>query len=136
MDNQQENQHPKEKKNALEWAVFGLSLLLLLAIFGYLGYHVHKHQTSPPELQVEYSPAPSPHTPFRYHVVVHNRGGSTAEEAHLEFLMKRDTVVLDKAQLTFSWVPQSSKREGWVIFSKDPAKADTIVAQVLGYKKP
>jgi uncharacterized protein (TIGR02588 family) len=133
---QEKEQEPKEKKNLLEWAVFALSLLLLLGVFGYLGYYAFHHQSTPPELVVETTPAPSPHSPYRYHVVVHNRGGSTAEEVQLEFLMKKDSAVLGKAQLQIPFAPQSSKREGWIIFSTDPAKADTIVASVLGYKKP
>lgn len=135
-DKQQENQEPKEKKNALEWTVFSFSLLLLLTVFGYLTYHAFQHETKPPELEVELKAAPSPYTPYRYHVIVHNRGGSTAEQAQLEFLMKKGDSVLDKAQLMIPWVPQSAKREGWIVFHTDPAKADTVLAHVLGYKKP
>lgn len=133
---QQDNSEKKESKNALEWSVFSLSLLLLCGVFAYLGYHTYQYESSPPDLEVALLPAPSPNAPYRYHVVVYNTGGSTAEEAQLEFLLKQNSVVLDKAQLSIPWVPQSSKREGWIIFSVNPAKADTVIASVLGYKRP
>ena len=136
MSDQQDNKEPKEKKNGLEWAVFAISLLLLLGVFVYLGYHTFHYQHTPPDLEVELKPAPSPYAPYRYHVILHNRGGSTAEQVELEFLMKKADSVLDKAHLSIPWAPQSAKREGWVIFHTAPSKADTILAHVLGYKKP
>jgi uncharacterized protein (TIGR02588 family) len=45
-------------------------------------------------------------------------------------------ISIEKAELQLPFVPTSSKREGWVIFSKDPAKADTVIGRVVSFKKP
>lgn len=136
MVNQPEKKIPGDQKNPLEWTVFGISLLLLLALFAYLAYQVYQQETTPPELVIEYQPEPSAYAPYRYHVVVHNKGGSTAEGVKLVFDMMKDTVVVETAELQIAFAPQSSQREGWIIFSRNPITVDTIVSRVLGYNKP
>lgn len=134
--NQSGKKVPEDQKNPLEWTVFGVSLVVLLTLFTYLVYQVYQQEATPPELVIEYQPEPSAHAPFRYHVVVHNQGGSTAEGVQLAFDLMKDTVVVETAALQIQFAPQSSQREGWVIFSRDPATADSIVSRVLGYNKP
>lgn len=131
-----ENKENKDGKNALEWGVFSISLLLVLAILGYLGYKTYTNQPSPPDLQVEYRSSPTQGAPYRFHVTVKNKGGETAEQVSIELVMMGDTTTIEKAELQLPFVPTSSKREGWLNFSNDPAKADTIISRVKGFSKP
>lgn len=134
--NEQENQQQGDQKSWLEWAVFGLSLLLVLTILGYLGYKAYTQQPSTPDLYVEYRHDPSPHSPYRYHVAVHNKGGETAEAVQIELVLQQAGQEVEKAEMQIDFSPQKSIREGWVSFSKDPAKADSVVARVVSYKRP
>lgn len=132
----QNEQDQKDRKNALEWTVFGISVLLVTAILIYLVYNTVTHNTSPADIQVEYNKSPTKTAPYRYHLVINNKGGETAEEVLVELVLQDDTVTIEKAELQLSFVPTSSKREGWVNFSKDPAKADTVIGRVVSFKKP
>ncbi|MDX5418542.1 MAG: hypothetical protein LPK09_04945 [Hymenobacteraceae bacterium] len=125
-----------DDKNALEWTVFGVSLLLVLSILAYLVYQVYTDKPATPDLVVEYFHDPSDHAPQRYRVVVHNRGGETAEEVHVELALEQGGKQLERAELSIAFAPKESKREGWVNFKEDPARADTLVARVVSYKKP
>lgn len=129
-------QQSKDKKNALEWSVFGISLLMVLLVLGYLVYHAFENRELPPMLEVVYSPDPTPYSPYRYQVTTYNKGGSTAEQVLVKVIMKDNGSILEEASLIFSWIPQTSKRVGWVIFSQNPARADSLTAQVVSYQVP
>lgn len=125
-----------DDRNALEWSVFGVSLVLVLAILVYLSYMAYNHKPSSPDLVVAYYHDPSANAPHRYRVVVHNRGGETAEEVQVELTTESGGEEVESAELSIAFSPKDSKREGWVNFKEDPANADTLVARVVSYKRP
>lgn len=116
--------------------MFWLSLLLLLSIFAYLGYQAYHYKSSPPELVVEFWPEPSKAQPNRYHVVVRNIGGETAESVTVELVLQQGGKEVEKAELQLMFVPQESKREGWVNFSQKPTSNSAVKARVASYQKP
>ncbi|MDX5483181.1 MAG: hypothetical protein LPK07_15990 [Hymenobacteraceae bacterium] len=125
-----------DEKNWLEWTVFGISLLLVLSIIGYLAYQTYTRKPSTPDLLVQVRPDPSDHAPTRYHVLLQNKGGATAEEVLVELVLMKGGEEVESAELQLPFVPQESKREGWVSFKNDPNQADTITTRVVSYKKP
>lgn len=125
-----------DNKNILEWTVFAISLFLVTAILGYLGYQVYIEKEETPDVFAEVRHDPSDHNPYRYLVSVHNVGGQTAETVTIEVTMRRSEEDVEKAELQIAFVPKESKREGWVNFSKNPALADTVEAHVRSFKKP
>ncbi|PRY03388.1 uncharacterized protein (TIGR02588 family) [Pontibacter ummariensis] len=131
-----ESDKEKDKKNAFEWTVFWLSLLLVLTVLGYLGYKVYTYVPTTPNLRVEHRPAPIENTAYRYQVDLYNVSSETAEEAMIQVVLMKDGKEWEKAALTFPFAPQHSKREGWVIFQNNPAKADSVVSNVVSYKQP
>ncbi|MER2997528.1 hypothetical protein [Pontibacter populi] len=133
-DKQKDNNH--DEKNWLEWLVFGISLLMLLAIFGYLGYQVKTYNPSDPEVMVEARHDPSAESPNRYQVTVMNKGGTTAEEVIAEFTLFSNGKEKETSELQIAFAPKDSKREGWVIFSVQPTASDSVVARVKSFKKP
>lgn len=130
------NQNIKDQKNLLEWGVFWLGLLLVLSILVYLGYEAYHYKPSSPELYVEYWPDPTGAQPNRYRVVVSNRGGETAESVQVELVLQQGGKEVEKAELEIAFVPQESKREGWVNFSHKPPSKNAISARVISYQKP
>lgn len=132
----QEEQNLPEQKNLLEWIVFGISLLFIVSLLGYLVYQSILYKPSSPDLVITYEHDPSPNSPFRFHVVIANEGFETAEEVHMELVQIKDGEEVEKATMTIPFSPQQSQREGWVIFTKDPTSADSLYARVISYKKP
>lgn len=134
-----ENKHTdnrNDQKNWLEWLVFGLSLLLLLSILGYLVYQTITHKPGEPDIYAEAKADPSKLSPNRYMVTVYNKGGATAEEVIVEFILYKAGEELEKSELQIAYSPKESKREGWVTFTSDPQAADSVIARVVSYKKP
>ena len=136
MKNKEDDDEYKDKKNWLEWAVFGVGLSLTLVILGYLVYKAATHNAGPPELHVEYFPEPGRYEPHRYHVVLHNEGSETAESVTVEIFLEKSGEELEKAELDVDYCPKESTREGWVSFDTNPAEADTVKARVVSYEKP
>lgn len=134
-DNQKKEEN-KGAKNILEWAVFAVSLLLVIGILGYLGYKSYTHKPSSPQIQVTFTPSPSESAPYRYYVEVNNIGGETAEQVSIELVLEKDKETMENAELQISFIPKKSKREGWLNFSENPQMADTIFARVISFKKP
>jgi uncharacterized protein (TIGR02588 family) len=125
-----------DTKNPLEWTVFAVSLLLIVAILGYLGYHAFTYVPTSPDIQVTYRPDPSEQAPHRYHVAIVNLGSETAEEVLIEMALQKEGEDMEAAELQIPFAPRESKREGWVIFKTDPATADSVAIRVVSYKKP
>ncbi len=125
-----------DHKNGLEWTVFACSILLVLGILAYLIFKSYNHKTSIPEIHVEFAQSPTATMPYLYHVTIKNNGGETAEEVKIELVIQRDSVIIDKAELQLSFVPQKSQREGWLNFSQKVNDGDIVTARVLSFKKP
>lgn len=116
--------------------MFALSLVLVLAILAYLGYQTYTHEASTPDLQVVSWYDPSEHAPNRYHVLLENKGGETAEEVLVELVLMKGGAEVETAELQIPFAPRESKREGWVAFKNKPEHADTVMVSVVSYKRP
>ncbi|HEY4650782.1 MAG TPA: hypothetical protein VIG72_05175 [Pontibacter sp.] len=138
MDNKNttKEQTNEDEKNWLEWLVFCISLLLVSGIFAYLVYQVIGYTSEEPDVFAEAHAAPSRLSPNRYRVTVYNKGGATAEEVIVDFTLFKAGEELERSEMQIPFSPVDSKREGWVIFSNNPAQADSLVARVVSYKKP
>ncbi len=140
LQNMPRNNHKNDghhPKNALEWSVFGISLLLIAGLLAYLTYQaIHAEATVSPDIRVEHQRDPSRYNPNRYQVTIYNHGTETAETVQVEFALLRDGQELETADLEIPFLPKASKREGWVNFKTDPAAADSVVARVVSYKRP
>ena len=121
-------------KNALEWTVFGVGLILVMATSVYLVREAANRGSSPPELVVELGPPRQVADGFHVPVTVVNRGERVAEDVSV-------TVTLavgaerEEAVLTIAFLPHQSRREGWVTFRGDPREGQLQVGPV-GYASP
>lgn len=123
------------KKNALEWTVFGISAAIIAATLAVLVVSELKPGNEPPALQIELgTPSPAGDR-FRVPVRVQNSGDDTAEQSRIEVELESDDGVIERAELSFAFVPRNSSREGWVVFSRDP-RCCTMTARPVGYNKP
>ena len=124
------------EKNWLEWAVFGVGLLLVLSTLGFLIYDgATSAGDAPPALKVELG-APEQHgEQFIVPVTVTNEGGETAEGVTVEVALEREGREAERGEFAVAFLPRQGKREGFVTFRTDPRTA-RLVPRVLGYEKP
>ncbi|HJR06384.1 MAG TPA: hypothetical protein VJ842_03915 [Pyrinomonadaceae bacterium] len=126
----------KLKKNWVEWVVFAVGLVLVLAALGYLIYEGATMGSDPPSLEVRLgTPAERTHN-FIVPVSVTNHGDETAEGVTVEVMLESGAEQEPaRGELTIAFIPRHATREGWVAFQQDPRNA-RLTARVLGYGKP
>ena len=110
----------KPQKNALEWLVFGVSAILVAGVAAVLLVSGLRSHHAPPSLAIETGAAEKHGDAFRVPVEVRNTGEETAEQARIEFELTKDGEVVERAELTFAFIPKRSSREGWVELHRDP----------------
>jgi uncharacterized protein (TIGR02588 family) len=124
------------EKNWLEWAVFGVSLVLVACTLGFLAYEgFGSAGDAPPELRVELGTPERRGEHFLVPVTVRNGGGQTAEGVTVEVALERDGSPPERGEFSVAFLPRGGQREGFVTFRTDPRSA-RLVPRVLGYEKP
>jgi uncharacterized protein (TIGR02588 family) len=136
LENNEKEESNDGKKNILEWTIFGISLLLIIAVLCFLVYETATHKPSPPDVLVTYTPSPSENTPYRYHLTIENTGDETAEDVIIELVLRSGGQAIEKSEVQLPFLPQGSKKESWVSFINDPATADSVLAKVVSFKRP
>jgi uncharacterized protein (TIGR02588 family) len=109
------------KKNALEWSVFGASVILIAAVLALLVANGVRSKNLPPSLEISAGEASREGSVYRLPLRVVNRGDTTAEDARIEIILFRGSEEIERAELAMPFVPKRSSRKGWVEFLHDPA---------------
>ncbi len=128
-------------KNPLEWAVFAVSLLLVLGVLGYLGREIFLFDKAPPHIVLQLGKpqqlqkAAGEEAGFIVSVQASNKGRQTAEGVHIEVEMQRGSEKPEAADFEIAFLPRGSSREGWVAF-KGTKENVKLKARVLGYEIP
>ena len=100
----------KQKKNALEWGIFGLGMALVLGVIGYLGYQIAMGPGEPARLVITLGAQRAQGAVVEIDVEVANEGGRVAEGAIVEVCGGPDTC----SQLDFEYLPAGAKRQGTI----------------------
>ncbi len=122
------------EKNALEWTVFGVGLILVMATLGYLVREAFTTGSSPPELVVHLGAPRRVAEGFQVPVTVVNRGDRVAEGVSVTITLAAGAEH-EEAVLTIPFLPDQSRRQGWVMFRGDPRDGELQVGPV-GYSSP
>lgn len=122
-------------KNRLEWIVFGVSLVLVVATFGYLIREALTTSESPPDVVVELGEPRPGSGGFMVPVVASNRGGGTAEDVQISVTLDVPGAVSQESVLLVPFLPQASDRRGWVTFRSDP-RSGTLRVSGVGFQSP
>ena len=127
------------QKNWLEWTVFAVGLLLLLATSGYLVVQSLRHGHQPAALTVTlgepWEPAGVDPPHFIVPITVINDGGQTAAEVDIEVMLVDGDKAIERRELTFAFVPHLSSRSGALTFEHRPEPGQ-LKGRVLGYLEP
>ena len=126
----------KPAKNMLEWSVFAISALLIVAVLAILIREAMTEGNRPPLLRVTTGDAlPDGHGGHRVPVTVRNDGDRTAAEAKIELALEEGGREVERGEITLPFVPQRSSRTGWVVFKRDP-KCCELLVRAIGYQQP
>jgi len=125
----------REQKNWFEWLVFAISLVLVLALVGYLCRDIWTARSGPPDIEITLSPASKRSGHYVVPVTVTNRGYESAEAVHLEVTLKKKSGEEERAEVELQFLPRGSTRRAVVTFESDPAEAE-VSARVLGHRRP
>ena len=119
-------------KNALEWAVFAISLALIAVCVGVLGYEGLTRADNPPSIVATVGRIVHGTNGFAVEVVARNSGDRTAEHVHLELTIEGTA---DHAEAVVAYVPYRSERRAWLMLPSDPRNR-RLVVRVLGFEEP
>lgn len=119
----------RPRKNLLEWSVFGVALVLVLATVGYLVREAMTAADGPPDVVVALGPPRAGAGGYLVPVTAENRGGETAEEVRVTVRWEASGGA-EEAVLLFPYLPRESRRSGWVTFQGDPRSGSLRVAGV------
>jgi uncharacterized protein (TIGR02588 family) len=122
------------EKNALEWTVFGVGLVLVMATLGYLIREAVTTGSSPPELVVHLGAPRRVTEGYQVPVTVVNRGDRFAEGVSVRITLAAKAE-REEAVLNIAFLPHQSRRQGWVRFRGDPRDGDLQVGPVV-YASP
>lgn len=126
----------KPSKNWLEWSVFAISLVIVVGMLAYLVHAAMTSQDRPPDLRVLVGTAlPGASNTYRLPLVVENLGDQTAEQVTVEVVVRESGRDVESAEMQIAFLPRQSKREGWVVLTRDP-RCCAIEARPVGYEKP
>lgn len=127
------------EKNPLEWTVFAISTLLVLAIIGYLLWMSFRLEPEVEGMTVtlgEPTPLPESNPPsFAVPVTVYNPGDRALSDVAVEVTLERPGSEPEQASITLPLIPIRSSRAGVVLFSGDPSGAN-LSGRVIGYLQP
>ena len=125
----------KVEKNWLEWIVFGVGLVLVACVLGFLVYDGARMGAAPPDIQLEIGPTVRRGEVFVVRVTAINSGDETAEGVQIEVVLEAGGGEPERGEFAIAFLPRRATRNGWVTFRTDPS-AGQLKARVLGYEKP
>jgi uncharacterized protein (TIGR02588 family) len=125
---QQERSHGK---NALEWTIFGLSVLLVGGMLAYLALEAISGVALPPRLEISLGVPVKAGEHVLVPVTVKNKGEATAAGVEIEVKRRKSE---ETAHFSFPYLPREGQRNGWVVFDAPLDKRD-LKASILGYEE-
>jgi uncharacterized protein (TIGR02588 family) len=123
---QQEKLPIRSEKNWVEWTVFGISLVLVASILGYLLFLEFVPVSKDVTFDITVRPVNQIGTAYHVPIKIKNESNRTARDVMVEITSANDLNV--KSEITFDYVPKHSEREGMAVFENDPGSATVRVS--------
>ncbi len=124
-----------EKTPALEWLAAAIGLILVVGTLGFLIYSAATEPDSPPQLIIrEYSVSQN-ESGYLVNFSLYNDGARNAADVVVEGKITQGGEDLETSSVTVDYSPSHSKREGGLIFTKNPKDFEFQI-RALGYMKP
>lgn len=121
-------------KNPLEWTVFGISLMLVLATLGLLLAAALHVGNGPAKLTITTGEAQLMDGRTIIPVIVKNDGGEVAENVEVKVTLG-EGAGLQEAGFTLDFIPRGAERKGVVSFTAENGRSKPV-ASIVGYGTP
>jgi uncharacterized protein (TIGR02588 family) len=125
------------RKNWLEWTVFGLGVVLIVATVGYLGLQTARPAPTGPMLSVTFgSPEPGA-VGYAVPVEIRNASAGAAEDVTIETVldMHQGGLAAETARITVGYIPGYGRRTARLEFRRDPREG-TLAVRSMSYAVP
>jgi uncharacterized protein (TIGR02588 family) len=121
-------------KNLLEWAVFGLSTILILAVIAVLGMEVFATGDAPPQLRVETGTSIPGEQELLLPVSITNIGDRVAEQVQLSFTVVRANSGQEEFTLTIDLLPRMMSQEYLLQLHPDGGTVERVEWRIGGFQ--
>jgi uncharacterized protein (TIGR02588 family) len=127
----------RPRKNWLEWTVFGMGVVLIVATVGYLGLQTARPAVKEPMLSVTFGrPAPGP-VGYAVPVEIRNASAGPAEDVTIETALEMQAggLAAETARITVGYIPGYGRRTARLEFRRDPREG-TLAVRSMSYAVP
>ena len=118
-----------------EWIVAAVGLALVTTTLSFLAYKAVKGETSPPDISIRADEIVPLADRYLVKITASNRGDRTAADVKVEGELATPGGVVEKSEMTFTYLPGRSARSGGLYFTRDPRR-HTLSLSAKGYENP
>lgn len=118
----------------LEWVASGVGLLLVLGIFGVIGWQAFNGATTPPVITVKVENVAPVEGGYRVLFQALNGSGEAAAQVEVEGKVSTDGGE-EVSRVVLDYVPGHSERHGGLFFTHDP-RSGTLAVRATGFVAP
>lgn len=119
----------------LEWIASGIGLLLVLGIFGVIGWQAFNGAAMPPAIAVEAQSITQTEGGYRVLFRARNTSGGAAAQVEIEGKLSGGNDHEEASRVVLDYIPGHSSREGGLFFTRDP-RAGALNLRATGYAEP
>jgi uncharacterized protein (TIGR02588 family) len=119
----------------VEWTTGIVSLLLVLALLGWIGREALVKDSSAPELKIEITGMSRSGEFHRVEFELVNDAPSTAAAVKVVGELRGSNGEVEISDVTFDYAPAESRTRGGILFRGDP-QAGTLSIRPAGYTEP
>ncbi len=124
-----------EKPPALEWLAAAIGLMLVAGTIGFLIYSALTEENTPPKLTVKTDSVTANGGGYLVKFSLYNDGENNAADIVVEGKITDGEKDLETSSVTIDYAPSHSRREGGLLFTKNPQDFEFQI-RALGYEKP
>jgi uncharacterized protein (TIGR02588 family) len=119
----------------LEWVAADVGLLLVLGIFGVIGWQAFNGATVPPAITVEVKNVAPVDGGYRVLFRARNSAGEAAAQVEIEGTVSKVGSDAETSRVVLDYIPGHSERHGGLFFTGDP-RAGTLTVRATGFAEP
>jgi uncharacterized protein (TIGR02588 family) len=119
----------------LEWVASGTGLVLVLGVFGVIGWQAFDGATMPPVITVEVDNVASVEGGYRVLFRARNRTGEAAAQVEIEGKVTAAGEDEETSKAILDYVPGHSARQGGLFFTRDP-HSGSLAVRAIGFATP
>jgi uncharacterized protein (TIGR02588 family) len=123
-------------KNLLEWAVFGISVVLVLAAVSMLSIEAITLGNNPPLLQVEPGAAEASADVLFVPLTITNTGDTAAEQVELAITVRQADGSEEEVTLHIELLPRMASEEHMIQLRPSAGAVESVSWEVVGYQLP